>query len=157
MSVEREQQQGTGLPDEPGMGAPAAAAEPPQRKADRHSGGANMLPGRERRRFGIERVFTRLVATCGVVGIGVAIGAIMVSSKSPGWIVGLVVAIVSVLVGVLLLPPQLTRPASPATINAAAHTLATARIPTILIPLSVLGAGQPICMPVPIRIFSARN
>ena len=61
-----------------------------------------MLPGRERRRFGVERLLVRLVATCGIVGIGVAIAAIMVSSKSQGWLVGLVVTIVSVVLSAVL-------------------------------------------------------
>lgn len=61
-----------------------------------------MLPAREVRRSGFERLIVRLIATCGVVGIGVAIAAIMVSSKSQGWIVGLVVAIVSVILSALL-------------------------------------------------------
>jgi hypothetical protein len=67
-----------------------------------------MLPGRARRRTGIERLLVRIIATCGIVGIGVAIAAIMVSSKSQGWVVGLVVSIVSVvLAGVLWSSRQL--------------------------------------------------
>jgi len=62
----------------------------------------NMLPGRERRRLGIERLLVRLVATSGVVGIGVALGAILVSSKVQGWITGLVVAVVSVVLSAIL-------------------------------------------------------
>ena len=61
-----------------------------------------MLPERERRRLGVERLLVRLVATCGIVGIGVAIGAILVSSKVHGWITGLVVALVSVLLSAML-------------------------------------------------------
>lgn len=45
----------------------------------------------------------------------------------PATVPGLV-AIVSVLVGVLLPPPQLTRPARPSTTNAAAHARATVHI-----------------------------
>jgi hypothetical protein len=67
-----------------------------------------MLPGRERRRFGLERVVVRLVATFGVIGIGVALGAILAASKVQGWIIGLVVACVSVVVaGVLWSSRQL--------------------------------------------------
>jgi hypothetical protein len=62
----------------------------------------NMLPGRDRRRSGIERLFVRLIATGGIVGIGVAIAAIMVSSKSQGWVVGLVVSIVTVVLAAIL-------------------------------------------------------
>jgi len=61
-----------------------------------------MLPQRERRRTGAERLLVRLVATCGIVGIGVAIAAIMVSSNSQGWLVGLVVSIVSVVLAAIL-------------------------------------------------------
>ncbi len=62
----------------------------------------NMLPGRERRRFGVERLLVRLISTLGIIGIGVAIAAIMVSSNSKGWLVGLVVAIVSVVLSAIL-------------------------------------------------------
>jgi hypothetical protein len=62
----------------------------------------NMLPGRERRRLGIERILVRLVATCGIVGIGVALGAILVSSSVRGWVTGLVVALVSVVLSAIL-------------------------------------------------------
>ncbi|HEX4010410.1 MAG TPA: hypothetical protein VHX62_10395 [Solirubrobacteraceae bacterium] len=83
--------------------APDPSATDPARR-DSH----NMLPPRERRRSGAERLLVRLIATCGVVAIGVAIGAIMVSSKSQGWLVGLVVSIVSVvLAGVLWSSRQL--------------------------------------------------
>jgi hypothetical protein len=44
----------------------------------------------------------RLIATCGIVGIGVAVAAIMVSSKSQGWIIGLVVSVVSVVLSAIL-------------------------------------------------------
>lgn len=67
-----------------------------------HTPSRNMLPGRERRRSKLERLVVRLIATCGIVGIGVAIGAIMVSSHSQGWIVGLVVSIVTVILAALL-------------------------------------------------------
>jgi hypothetical protein len=63
---------------------------------------ANMLPGRERRRFGVERLLTRIIATCGIVGIGVLLGAILVSQKVAGWIDGLVIAGVTVLLAAIL-------------------------------------------------------
>jgi hypothetical protein len=62
----------------------------------------NMLPGRERRRFSLERLLVRLIATGGVIGIGVAIAAILASSKVQGWIIGLVVAAVSVVLSAIL-------------------------------------------------------
>jgi len=60
-----------------------------------------MLPGRDRRPWP-ERLLVRLIATCGIVGIGVAIAAIMVSSNDQGWMVGLVVSIVSVVLAAIL-------------------------------------------------------
>ena len=79
--------------EHPTSGDRPAAVEPepaPVRERD------NMLPRRERRRSRVERLFMRLVATGGVVGIGVAVGAILVSDAVRGWIVGLVVATLSV-------------------------------------------------------------
>ena len=61
-----------------------------------------MLPRRGRRRFGLERILVRLIATCGIVGIGVALGAILASSNVQGWIIGLVVAGVSVILSAVL-------------------------------------------------------
>ena len=61
-----------------------------------------MLPGREHRRFGVERVMARIVATCGVVAIGVLIAAILASSNVQGWTIGLVVAGVSVILSAVL-------------------------------------------------------
>jgi hypothetical protein len=61
-----------------------------------------MLPGRERRRSGIERLLVRLIATAGIVGIGVALGAILISSSVAGWETGLVVAVVSVVLSAIL-------------------------------------------------------
>lgn len=82
--------------ERPPAAAPAAGSAPA------HAESANMLPNRERRRSKLERLVVRLIATCGIVGIGVAIAAIMVSSHSQGWIVGLVVSIVSVILAALL-------------------------------------------------------
>ena len=44
----------------------------------------------------------RLIATCGIIGIGVAIAAIMVSSNSQGWLIGVVVSGVSVILSAIL-------------------------------------------------------
>jgi protein-S-isoprenylcysteine O-methyltransferase Ste14 len=61
-----------------------------------------MLPHRRKRRTIVESVFVRIIATCGVVAIGVAIAAIMDSSGSKGWLIGLVVSIVSVMLAAVL-------------------------------------------------------
>lgn len=61
-----------------------------------------MIPGRERRRTGLERGFMRVVATGGIVGIAVIIGAVLVSQDVAGWIVGLAVGLTSVILAALL-------------------------------------------------------
>jgi hypothetical protein len=61
-----------------------------------------MVPGRERRRTKVERGFTRLVATGGIIGIAVALGAILGSQDVAGWITGLVVGLTSVILAALL-------------------------------------------------------
>lgn len=92
--------------------APASAAgpaQPPEREANgkRRRNPDTMIPARSRR-LGIESFFMRLVATAGIVGIGVAIGAILVGQKVDGWIVGLAVALTSVILsGVLWSSRQL--------------------------------------------------
>jgi protein-S-isoprenylcysteine O-methyltransferase Ste14 len=60
-----------------------------------------MLPER-RSRPPVESAFVRVVATCGVVAIGVALGAILNSQNVAGWIMGLVVALVSVILSAIL-------------------------------------------------------
>jgi protein-S-isoprenylcysteine O-methyltransferase Ste14 len=82
----------------PTSAAPTSAAPASQTRAE----SKNMLPPRERRRSRFERLVMRLIATCGIVAIGVAIGAIMTSSRSQGWIIGLVVSIVSVVLAAVL-------------------------------------------------------
>ena len=84
------------FPDEPEPVAPVAADS--TERLNSH----NMLPPRERRRSGAERFLVRIIATCGIVAIGVAIAAIMVSKHSQGWVVGLVVSIVSVVLAAVL-------------------------------------------------------
>ena len=69
------------------------------RRGDRPQG---MVPGRERRRTGVERGLMRLIATGGIVGIGVALGAVLVGQDVAGWIVGLVVSAVSIVLAALL-------------------------------------------------------
>jgi hypothetical protein len=54
----------------------------------------------ERRTF--ESVFARLVATAGVVGVGTALGAILVAADVAGWVTGLAVSIVTVVLAAML-------------------------------------------------------
>jgi hypothetical protein len=53
-------------------------------------------------RIRAESVLVRLIATAGVVGIGTAVGAILVANDVAGWIDGLVVSIVSVILAAVL-------------------------------------------------------
>jgi hypothetical protein len=87
--------------------APSAPAEPLDTEvsepADTSGQTApNMLPGRERRRSALERLFVRLVATGGVIAIGVGIAAILADNKVQGWIIGLVISVVTVVLSAIL-------------------------------------------------------
>ena len=64
-------------------------------------GTVSMLPER-RERPPLESAFVRVIATGGVVGIGVALGAILTSQSVAGWIIGLVIALVSVILSAIL-------------------------------------------------------
>ena len=54
----------------------------------------------ERRTF--ESVFARLIATAGIVGIGTALGAILIAANVAGWATGLVVSVVAVALAAML-------------------------------------------------------
>ena len=60
-----------------------------------------MIPSR-RKRLPLEAPLMRVVATAGIVGIGVVIAAIMTSQDSQGWLIGLVVSIVSIVLAAVL-------------------------------------------------------
>ena len=88
-------------PSEP----PAADATPDEAIDEPHPHDARpqgMVPGRERRRTRIERGFMRVVATGGIIGIAVVLGAVLVSQDVAGWIVGLAVGLTSVILAALL-------------------------------------------------------
>ena len=85
-------------PDQPGTIAPETTAPEPHR-AERAQG---MVPGRERRRTRVERGFMRLIATGGIVGVAVILGAVLVGQDVAGWIVGLVIGLASVVLAALL-------------------------------------------------------
>lgn len=76
--------------------------EPAPRTAQRRDRPQGMVPGRERRRTKLERGLMRLVATGGIIGIAVALGAVLVGQDVAGWIVGLVVGLTSVILAALL-------------------------------------------------------
>jgi hypothetical protein len=61
-----------------------------------------MVPGRERRQTPVERVSMRVIATFGIVAVGTVLGAILTSLDVAGWITGLVVSALSVILAALL-------------------------------------------------------
>jgi hypothetical protein len=73
-----------------------------ERESRRRERPQGMVPGRERRRTGIERGLMRAIATGGIVGIGVVLGAVLAGQDVAGWIVGLVVSVISILLAALL-------------------------------------------------------
>ena len=77
----------------------ARAREREVRRGERPQG---MVPGRERRRTKLERGTMRLVATGGIIGIAVVLGAVLVGQDVAGWIVGLVIGLTSVILAALL-------------------------------------------------------
>lgn len=81
--------------DEDQLSSPAAVEDAPAARP------STMLPER-RERPPLESAFVRVIATCGVVGVGVALGAILTSQHVAGWIIGLVVALVSVVLSAVL-------------------------------------------------------
>lgn len=86
---------------EPHEGARVEGADPAEPTTN-HERPQGMVPGRERRRTGVERGLMRLVATGGIVGIAVALGAILVGQDVAGWIVGLAIGLTSVILAALL-------------------------------------------------------
>jgi protein-S-isoprenylcysteine O-methyltransferase Ste14 len=65
-------------------------------------GTQGMIPGRRRRRSWVERISMRILATGGIIGLDVALGAILTANHVHGWIVGLVVGVVSVVLAAIL-------------------------------------------------------
>jgi hypothetical protein len=83
----------TDPPDVPTSEEPIAPAAEPA---------PTMIPGRERRRTRAERLLVRIVATGGIIGIAVLLGAILGSQDVAGWIIGLVIGLVSVILAAIL-------------------------------------------------------
>jgi hypothetical protein len=82
---------------QPDVEREARRAERRDAPAERPGG---MIPS-GRKRLPLEAPLMRVVATGGIVGIGVVIAAIMTSQDSEGWLIGLV-SIVSVVLAAVL-------------------------------------------------------
>ena len=77
----------------------ARQRERDSQRTDRPQG---MVPGRARRRSKVERGAMRALATGGIIGIAVILGAVLVGQDVAGWIVGLVIGLTSVILAALL-------------------------------------------------------
>jgi hypothetical protein len=60
------------------------------------------MSGRRRPRRRAESVLVRLVSTAGIVGVSVAIAAILGTQDVAAWIIGLVVSLISVVLAAVL-------------------------------------------------------
>ena len=89
-------------PTEPESELAPRDAREREREARRGERPQGMVPGRDRRRTKLERGSMRLVATGGIIGIAVVLGAVLVGQDVAGWIVGLVVGLTSVILAALL-------------------------------------------------------
>lgn len=69
---------------------------------DEALGTQGMIRGRRHRRNAFERISMRFLATGGIIGLDVALGAILVANHVRGWIDGLVVGVVSVVLAAVL-------------------------------------------------------
>lgn len=83
--------------------------QPPQSSTEGKPAPRGRRPARRGARSTVERAFVRLFATVGIVGIGVGVGAILGGQKVQGWIIGLVVAVVSIVLAALLSGSRLLR------------------------------------------------
>lgn len=89
-----------GLEPEAGGSRPPAAT-PVEAEVVPAAVDAGFLPTRPAR-LGSESVLVRLIATIGVVAIGTVVGTVLVANNVAGWITGLMVATVSVLLAAVL-------------------------------------------------------
>jgi hypothetical protein len=92
---------GTSGEQEPAREHEALSAGDQERQADAAEQPGVMIP-RRGRRLPFEAPLMRVVATAGIVAIGVVIAAIMTSQHSKGWIIGLVVSLVTVVLAAIL-------------------------------------------------------
>jgi hypothetical protein len=81
---------------------PEPHERPPSGEDDLAPPAVPFLDRRSHRRTGPESVFVRLVATCGVVGICVAVAAILGTQNVAAWVIGLVVSVASVVLAAVL-------------------------------------------------------
>ncbi len=86
-------------------GADVDLSPPPEQLSDPEPLDAPAVPFLERRsapRRRFESLFVRLIATSGIVGVSVAIAAIMGTFTVEAWIIGLVASALSVVLAAIL-------------------------------------------------------
>ena len=88
-------------PESPAAEREARRAARQERRGPPAEPSGVMIPDR-RKRLPLEAPLMRLVASAGIVGIAVAIAAIMSSRGSQGWLIGLVVSLVSLVLAAVL-------------------------------------------------------
>lgn len=87
------------MPESPGTGPPPTDAETRQTRG-RGRGPTRIQRGRRLLAIG----FMQIVGLVGIVGLGAALGAVLVSSaKEPGWAAGLIIGAVGVVLTILVL------------------------------------------------------
>jgi hypothetical protein len=86
---------------EPAPQEPAPAEPEPAEARPAGESEVGFLSSRPPRRH-LESVFVRVVATAGIVGIGTAVAAVLSTLDVAGWMIGLVVALLSVILAALL-------------------------------------------------------
>lgn len=116
MAFGRKQQEPAAAPTPAPESAPDAAATPPAETtstpapAETAPPVAQAAPAPARRSIrspaGGDQLAMRLVATAGIVGIGVAIGAILVGQNVAGWITGLVVSLAAMVLMAVVWGPR---------------------------------------------------
>jgi protein-S-isoprenylcysteine O-methyltransferase Ste14 len=87
--------------DKEEQGAPSDASVESSASVD-DEGTQGMIPARRHRRSMFERISMRILATGGIIGVDVALGAILTANNVQGWIIGLVVGLVSVVLAAIL-------------------------------------------------------
>jgi hypothetical protein len=92
---------GTPARSDPGAERDARRQERDSRRVPRGERPGVMIPNR-RKRLPLEAPLMRAVASAGIVGIAVAIAAIMGSQGSAAWVIGLVVSIASLVLAAVL-------------------------------------------------------
>jgi hypothetical protein len=84
------------------MPSETAKVPTPRREVPNRERPEGMVPARGRRRSKAERGLMRVIATGGIIGIAVVLGAVLVGQDVAGWIVGLVVGLTSVVLAAIL-------------------------------------------------------